>query len=91
MSGKKTTIKTSKKPAPLSVAEPAVSYIVTTRNKKLTPLTDDDWALPGRPATDEEMEKLAEAMDKEKGGYTLEEARAITKKKIAAWKKANGL
>jgi hypothetical protein len=34
----------------------------------LTPLTDDDWALPGRPATDEELEQLAEAMDKETGG-----------------------
>jgi hypothetical protein len=32
------------------------------------PLSDDDWALPGRPATDEELEQLAEAMDREQGG-----------------------
>jgi len=51
------------------------------------PLTDDDWALPGRPATDEELEQLAEAMDRDSDvGYTSEEARIVTKRRIAAWK-----
>jgi hypothetical protein len=53
----------------------------------MAPLTDDDWALPGRPATDEELEQLAEAMDRDnESGYTPEEAMAVTGKKIAAWK-----
>ena len=33
-----------------------------------TPLTDDDWCMPGRAATDKEIEELAERMDAEEGG-----------------------
>ncbi|MFP4060056.1 MAG: hypothetical protein ACLFUC_06195 [Bacteroidales bacterium] len=32
------------------------------------PLTEDDWCMPGRSATDKEIEELAEAMDSEEGG-----------------------
>lgn len=52
----------------------------------LTPLTDDDWSKPGRPATDEEMEQLAIAMDQEyetEQGMTSEEAKLLTMEKIA--------
>jgi len=83
-------MRASKKNKPAVAAEPTVTYI-TTKGKKLKPLTDDDWVRPGRPATDEELEKLAEEMENEEGGYTLEEARTITKKKIAEWKKQQGL
>ena len=60
--------------------------------KALKPLTDDDWILPGRPATDEEQLKMleeAEAEFKSGLGMPLEKARALTMKKIAKWKKAN--
>ncbi|MBU0764216.1 MAG: hypothetical protein KJ607_05215 [Bacteroidetes bacterium] len=36
------------------------------------PFTDDDWALPGRPATDEEHERHARAMEKETGGAPVD-------------------
>lgn len=72
MPRKKTKSKTSEKSIPLSVSEPAVGYMVTPRKKILKPLTDDDWALPGRPATDEEMEKLAQEMENEGPGEDIE-------------------
>lgn len=81
--------KTSK---PFIAAEPVVGYVTNPGKKSLIPLTDDDWAIPGRPATDEEhLKMLAEAEAEYKAGLgmTVEEARAKTKKKIAAWKKAN--
>jgi hypothetical protein len=91
MPRKKTKSKTPEKSVPLSVAEPAVTYVVTSRKKKIKPLTDDDWALPGRPATDEEIEKMldeAEAEFEAGLGIPLEKAKALTMKKIKAWKKA---
>jgi hypothetical protein len=94
MTHKKAKSKTSENAKPLSAAEPAVGYIVTSRKKKLTPLTDDDWAVPGRPATDEEHLKMLEEAEHEYKaglGMSLEEAKAKTKKKIEAWKKANRL
>ena len=57
-------------------------------------LTEDDWVRPGRPATDAEVEQMlaeAEVEYKAGKGMSLEEAKAITKKKIEAWKKANHL
>jgi phage terminase small subunit len=30
-----------------------------------TPLTEEDWIKPGRPATEEEMEAMAKAMDED--------------------------
>lgn len=83
--------KTSK---PLVAAEPVVGYITNSRKKgrPLKPLTDEDWVRPGRPATEEEIEKMldeAEAEFEAGLGLPLEKARALTKKKIAAWKKAN--
>ena len=77
-------------------AEPTVAYLTTKGKKaaakKLKPLTDADWVRPGRPATDEEIEKMLDECEAEFEaglGFTLEEARALTKKKIASWKKAN--
>jgi|GEM_PF-1620691 len=83
MPRKKAKSKKPENPAPLSVSEPAVGYLVTPRKKKLKPLTDDDWVRPGRPATDEEMEKLAEEMMKETEWFTTEEVR----KNVKAWRK----
>jgi hypothetical protein len=47
-------------------------------------LTDDDWVLPGRPATEAEIDKLLDDMDKDGDtGITT----AQLKKKIAQWNK----
>ncbi len=43
------------------------------------PLTDDDWILPGRAATDEEHEAMAKAMENEKSG---EEANIVLERII---------
>jgi hypothetical protein len=52
--------------------------------KKLKPLTDDDWILPGRPATDEEIDKLLDEMEKDDDeGYTSEQMLAH----LEEWKK----
>ena len=52
---------------------------------ELTPLTDEDWSKPGRPATDEELEQLAIAMEQEyKSGLSMtsDQARSFTLEKI---------
>ena len=48
-----------------------------------TPLTDDDWAMPGRPATDKEIEDLAEKMDDEEGGMEAKDFFSNLKNKLA--------
>jgi len=47
------------------------------------PIADDEWMIPGRPATEAEMDKMFDAMDKQgKEGISS----ATLKKKIAKWK-----
>ncbi len=75
-------MRASKKNKPTVAAEPTVAYI-TSKGKKLKPLTDADWVRPGRPATDEEMEKLVQEMLAENGGIGTEELR----KKVLTWRK----
>lgn len=52
----------------------------------LTPLTDEDWSKPGRPATDAEFEQLAIAMEQDKGGHDPETALEMTLKEIEEWR-----
>lgn len=47
------------------------------------PIENEDWALPGRPATDDELEQLAEGMINEEGQISTEELRS----KMKEWKK----
>jgi hypothetical protein len=54
------------------------------------PLTKEDWVKPGRPATDEEFEKMiADAETEEKAGLGMaaEEAEEYVTKRIEEWKK----
>ncbi len=54
------------------------------------PLTDEDWIKPGRPATDEEFEKMISEMEKEEkegAGMVAEEAREYVTKQINEWRK----
>ena len=53
--------------------------------KILEPLTDADWVRPGRPATQEELEKMIE--EAEKGPfYSLEDAKKLTLREFEEWK-----
>ena len=52
--------------------------------EKIKPLADDEWIVPGRPATEAEMEKFFDAMDKQANKGI---SSANLKKKIAKWKK----
>lgn len=55
--------------------------------KPAKPLTGEDWILPGRPATDTEIEHLLDAMDKDPDeGYTTEQMLAH----LEEWKKKSG-
>ncbi len=83
--------KTSKQPS--VAAEPVVGYITNTRKKgrPLKALTDEDWVRPGRPATEEEIEKMlneAEAEFEAGLGYTAEEVMAYVKEHLAEWRKS---
>ena len=49
---------------------------------QLTPLEEEDWIRPGRPATDKELELLAEQMENEEGGIEAKEFFDDLKKKI---------
>lgn len=54
------------------------------------PLSDEDWIKPGRPATDEEFEKMISEMEKEEkegAGMVAEEAREYVTKQINEWRK----
>jgi hypothetical protein len=54
--------------------------------ENLSPLTDEDWIKPGRPATYKEFEQLATAMEEDKGGYDSATALKITLKEISEWR-----
>ena len=47
-----------------------------------------NWTNPSRPATDEEFEQMISEAEAEEG-IPAKEARALTMKKIAEWKKQN--
>jgi len=85
-------MRASKKNKPSVAAEQTVAYITTkgkkAATKKLKSLTDADWVRPGRPATDEELEKLAEEMENETEWFTPEEVMASVKNGLAEWRKA---
>ena len=69
-----------------------IGYIKSVEILKDEDLTDEDWVLPGRPATDEEHEALAKAMEKEyqkKDLFTLNEDKENNFKYINEWKKKN--
>ena len=51
------------------------------------PLSKEDWIKPGRPATDEEFEQLAIAMEQDIGGYDPETTLEMTLKEIREWRK----
>ncbi|MBW6481696.1 MAG: hypothetical protein K0B10_01420 [Vicingaceae bacterium] len=50
-------------------------------------LTDADWVRPGRPATKEELEQLADDMDADKGAYTPEEVLNFVNEELAKYRK----
>jgi len=58
-----------------------VTAIEPVTDEMMKPLTDKDWIRPGRPATDDEFEQMISEAEKDKG-YTIEQARAMTKKWI---------
>jgi len=61
-----------------------IEYVESVDEKnKQTPLKEEDWIKPGRPAMDEEIELLAEEMEKEEGGIEAKEFFNDLKKKIA--------
>jgi hypothetical protein len=62
---------------------------LTTNVKKATkPLSDDEWINPnGRPATDEEIELLAQQMEAETDFIPIEEARKLGHQLIDKWSK----
>jgi hypothetical protein len=62
------------------VAEPVEEY------GTLTPLTAEDWIKPGRPATDEELEHLADEMMQDGEEFPIEESRERMENRIASWK-----
>jgi hypothetical protein len=57
--------------------------------KDLAPLADEDWIKPGRPATYNEFEQLATAMEEDKGGYDSATALEMTLKEISEWRNEN--
>lgn len=71
-----------------------IGYIksVNLDNGPLKPLTGSDWIKPGRPATDEELEKLAKEMqvEEESGEYfTAEEVKKSAANSLKEWRKKN--
>lgn len=61
-----------------------------SKKKNVKPLTAKDWTLPGRPATDDEIENmLAECEEEYKSGavLTLEQAKEKSTKRLEKWVK----
>ncbi|NOX48149.1 MAG: hypothetical protein GXO89_14345 [Chlorobi bacterium] len=61
-------------------------------DEALKPPDPINWALPGRPATDEEFEQMitrAEAEEKAGMGMAAEEAEEYSRKRIDQWLKGN--
>ncbi len=57
-------------------------------SKNIIPLTDGDWAVPGRYATDEEFEAMIKECEEEYesgSSLTSEQAKFITLEKIAEY------
>ncbi len=52
----------------------------------LKPLTDEDWIRPGRPATDEEHERMLNEAE-ESPSMVAEEAEEYSRKLIDKWSK----
>jgi len=48
------------------------------------PIGDEDWIVPGRPASSLERKKHAEKISRQRGGISYDEF----KKEIAAWRKS---
>jgi len=53
-------------------------------NGEAKPLKAQDWAKPGRPATDEEFEQMIKEAEKDKG-LSYDEAKNITKAYFEEW------
>lgn len=49
-----------------------LGYITAIRVDEEKPLTDKDWVLPGRKATEKEFEMLAEAMENDPRGDNMD-------------------
>lgn len=57
------------------------------KKNKSKSLTNKDWILPGRPATDEEIEQMCLEMEKDTGEYTTEEVINFVSEDIKEWGK----
>ena len=70
----------------------AVTYKPAKNNKqnpslvKQKPLTDKDWILPGRPATDEEIDRMLDECEQGKA-ISAEESKENNFKNFKAWRK----
>ena len=68
-----------------------LSTVKSVKSVSINPMVNKgeeyNWTNPSRPATDEEFEQLAKEMEQDKGEYTLEEAKALSTKKIKKWLK----
>ena len=50
-------------------------------------LSDTDWQQPGRAATDEEIEELANEMENDVSNYSPDEAKFFLNNRFAEWRK----
>jgi hypothetical protein len=74
-----------------SITRGALTSSVTTAGNVVSePVEEYNWINPSRPATDEEFEQMISEAEAEVG-IPAEEAKALTMKKIAEWKKLNRL
>ena len=55
------------------------------KNIKQKSLTNKDWVISGRPATDEEIEQLCKEMEEDTGEYTTEEVINFVNEDIKEW------
>ncbi|MBM2814933.1 MAG: hypothetical protein HW421_1695 [Ignavibacteria bacterium] len=66
-----------------------LKYVKSVRfgnNNEQQPLTDDDWARPGRPATEAELETRINEYDTDEGRYTSQEVRMFAKEELAKYR-----
>ena len=68
----------------VSISKTAKSNKPNTSLAKQKKLTDKDWILPGRPATDEETEQMLNECEASPE-LTAKEAKALTMKKLDLW------
>jgi hypothetical protein len=77
-------IKDDKKGRELAKFLRTIEYVESVDEENaLTPLKEEDWVKPGRPATDEELEQLAGEMENEEDGMEAKGFFNDLKKKIA--------